>query len=225
MWRTDYKELKTIPKDTTELWVRGRKIKNLDFLNDFKEVKKLFLSSIKTNNLYPISSLKHLTHLELTNVGNGSDLNAISQLNNLEELILQTPSGYDGSGKVIKYLSLKPISDLSNLKELTLLDVVFEQDGLKPLLNLKSLTHLTARNKFSTEDFAKIDKYRPDVQCEYANPYNTWDGYEFYRCNKCGEKKVEFSGVELKRRVFCPHCNKKKFEELLERYNQIKSDA
>ncbi len=223
MWHTEYLEIKKIRKDTTELWVRGPKIKDLNFLNDYPNVKKLFLSTIKTDYLTPISKLKDLIHLELTNVGNGTNLDFISHLNKLEILRLQTPVGWDGSGKVIKYISLNPLSNLRKLKELTLLDVVFENDGLEPLIKIKSLSQLTTRNRFTTRDFAKLAKYKPDLNCQYTQPYTTLEGYEYYQCKRCKETKVEFSGIDLKRRVFCPNCNESKYKELIERFYRIKN--
>ena len=225
MWRTEISELNRLNNSINELWIRGRKFKNLDFLYSFPKLKKLFLSSIQTDDLNPIGSLIKLTHLELTNVGNGSSLQPISQLEYLKELILQTPTGWDGGSKVVRYESLKPFSNLERLKNLTLLDVVFNIDGLEPLINIKSLSQLTTRNKFTTKEFAKLSKYRPEIECRYTQPYATWEGYEYYRCKKCKSMKVEFSGVDLKRRVFCLNCNKTKCEELIERFNLIKNNA
>jgi len=173
----------------------------------------------------PIGSLGGLSKLELTDVGSGTNLDPISQLENLEELSLQTPPGWDGSNKTIKYKSLEPQTKLRNLKELTLLDVVFDFDGLKPIVRIESLVRLTTRNKFTTAEFAALAKYKPKLDCEYTKPYRMWDGVEYYRCSNCGQMKVEFSGVDLKRRVFCLSCNKAKCDELMERFDKIKNDA
>ena len=225
MWITEISELNELRKSVDELWIRGNKIKSLEFLNDFPMLNRLFLSSIKTNDLIPIGSLRGLSKLELTNVGNGANLNPISQLDNLEELSLQTPPGWDGSAKIIRYKSLEPLTKLKKLKELTLLDVVFDFDGLKPILRMESLIRLTTRNKFTTTEFATLSKYKPTLDCEYAKPYRVLVGFEYYRCKICGQMKVEFSGIDLKRRVFCPNCNKTKCDELVERFNKIKNDA
>jgi hypothetical protein len=225
MWQTENSELKNLKKDIEELEVAGPKIKNLDFLYEFPKIKKLSLHSIKTNDLTPIASLKNITNLALTNVGNGASLQPLSQLTSLKELILQTPPGWDGSSKHVKYMSLQPLTNIEGLKDLTLLDVVFEMDGLEPLIKIKSLSQLTIRNKFSTKDFAKLAKFKPELNCRYTQPYTTWDGFEYYRCNKCGGMKVEFSGIDLKRRVFCLNCNKNKCDELIERFYRIKNDV
>jgi hypothetical protein len=225
MWITELSELNKLNKSIDELWVRGTKIKSLKFLSHFPGLIRLFLSSIKTDNLDALRSLKKLKYLELTNVGSGASLQPISELDSLEELILQTPAGWDGSSKTIRYDSLKPLIKLKSLKNLTLLNVTFDFDGLKPLINIESLSELTTRNIFTTEEFAVLSKYKPKLDCRYTQPYTTWEGVEYYRCKTCGGMKVEFSGVDLKRRVFCLNCNKAKCEELIERFNKIRNDA
>jgi len=223
-WIDQLDKLNRINKGTEELWVSGQKIKELTFLKDFRNLKKLFLRSFKTTNLSPLKSLKELKHLELTNVGNGGNLEAISHLTSLQELIIQTPPGWDGGSKRLSYDSLAPLRNLENLVSLTLLDVLFTNDELTPLTHLKSLDQLDTRNTFTIAAFVELSISQPKLKCRYTKPYTIWEGVEYYRCKKCGSMKVEFSGIDLKRRVFCLNCNKKKTDELVVRFNEIKAE-
>ena len=150
-----------------------------------------------------------------------TNLEPISALENLKVLSILTIPGWDGSGKRIHYESLSPLSGLKKLEYLRTIDTEFLNDGLRPLLTIKSLAEFVTRNNYTTSDFALLEKFCPDINCKRAHAYYQWEGYEFRRCKKCGEFKVEFSGKDIARRVFCLNCNSKKVEELIERYNRI----
>jgi hypothetical protein len=218
-WIDTKEELDKIDLSSAEIKLSGKKIKDFNHLRDFENLKRLTLNSVVIENLELIGGLKSLEYLGLTNTANGQDLEPLINLTELKELILQTPPGWDGSGKKIVYKSLKPLSNLRELQSLTLLDIVFEEDGLEPLYDLDSLVKLETRNTFTTKDFAKLGVEKPDLDCRYTRPYTIWDGFEWYKCKTCGQMRVEFSGVDLKRRIFCLNCNSKKCQELINRYN------
>lgn len=221
-WLHTIEELNALHEQTEILYVSGRSIKSLTFVNRFKHLKELYLHSFKAGDLANLKASTNLKILVLENVDNGADLDPISNLQNLEEFVLQTPTGRDGSGKRIRYKSVKPLEKLKNLKKLTTLDVIFDEDGLSPLYNIGSLSEFNTTNTFTTEAFAKLNLHRPDINCAYANPYRKWEGFEFYKCKKCNAFKVEFSDSDLKARTFCLNCNRKKSEELIGRFEKFK---
>tara|TARA_B100000809_G_C14926479_1_gene455349 strand:+ start:59 stop:751 length:693 start_codon:yes stop_codon:yes gene_type:complete len=221
-WIETYEELEKVDSSILELSVKSREIKGLDFLARFERLQTLDLNSIKTDSLDKIGKLKSLKILRLTNIGNGSNLNPLANLTNLEDLIIQTPPSWDGGSKRIGYESLEPLSHLNKLKKLSLFDIQFKTDGLNPLCKLTGMKELLIRNQFTTFDFAELSIHLPDLKCQYTKPYTIWKGFEYYRCKKCNEMKVEFSGVDLKRRVFCLNCNKKRTDELIERFYEVK---
>lgn len=221
-WHNTIEAIDALDKGIEILYASGRKIGSLSFLKKFTQLKALYLHSFKVSTLDDLSELKHLEILVLENVGNGANLDPLSNLQNLRELILQTPPGWDGSGKKIIYKSLKSLENLKKLKRLTAFDVFFEEDGFQPLYRIPSLKVLDTKNSFTTKEFAKLALNRPDIKCAYAHPYREWEGFEYMKCKKCGNFKVEFSGVDLKRKNFCLQCDSKKCAELIERFNHLK---
>ncbi|MCB9334455.1 MAG: hypothetical protein H6574_25695, partial [Lewinellaceae bacterium] len=177
-WHNTIEAIDSLDKGIEVLHASGRKIGSLNFLKKFTRLKELYLHSFKVGTLDDLSELKNLEILALENVGNGANLGPLSKLQNLRELILQTPPGWDGSGKKIIYKSLKPLKELQKLERLTTFDVYFEEDGLQPLFRLPSLIEFNTKNSFTTQEFAKLAAHRPDITCVYAHPYKNWDGFE-----------------------------------------------
>jgi len=220
--KIEFEDLKSISKSTTSLNVRGHKAKDLSILADFKNLKELQIRTFKGKDLSFLNELKDLKSLILENVTTDNELENLKDLTGLEELTLQTPVGWDGSGKKITYKSLKPLSGLENLIELRLLDIESTESGFQPLFNLQKLKKVVTHNTFTTYDFAELNAVRPDIECDYAAAYRIRK-IEYFICNKCGTYKLEFSGKDLIRRTFCPNCNEKKVTELTERFTAIKS--
>ena len=213
-------DLNNINFHTTSLCIQGREIKDYSDLLNLKKLTKLELVSTKYFDFSIIENLTNLTSLRLNGITTITDLNFLESLTNLTELILETPAGWDGSGKTITYNSLSPLRKCKKLKSIKMFDIQFLEDGLKPLFGIKSLIEIVTRNTFLTYEFAKLELNRPDIVCEYAKPYFQHH-FEFYKCKKCDYYKIEFSGVDLKRRIFCKNCNSKKVEELTKRYYEI----
>ena len=197
----DIVNIEKLDKDIEELEISGNKIISIDFLKYFNDIK--YLKIIGMNKIKDLSPLKYLQELV--------------------KLDIMTTPGWDGSGKRLYYETLKPISNLTKLECLRTIDIEFLNDGLKPLCKIKTLKEFITRNNYTTEDFIILEYYRPDIECKYAHLYREWEGYEYYKCKKCGTYKIEFSGKELSRKIFCKNCNKNKIKELTERYNEIKN--
>jgi hypothetical protein len=214
-----------IDKEVTELRIFERKIEDVNFLKDFRKIENLYLGYIKTENLNFIKNLNTIEKLVLYGVNSIQDISPIADLENLKELEMTTIAGWDGSGKKIHYETLQPLTNLKKLESLKTIDIEFSQDGLSPLIPVKSLKHFITRNSFTTSDFALLERYRPDIKCEYAHAYRVREGNEYYKCKKCGAYKVEFSGKDLSRRVFCLNCNEKKVNELTKRYIEIQQNT
>ncbi|MFN6077317.1 MAG: hypothetical protein ACK46Y_17315 [Fluviicola sp.] len=213
-------DLDNINKDTSDLYIKGSEIRDFSILINLKKLTKLELLSTKYFDFSLIENMKNLTSLRLNGITTITNLDFLKSLTNLTELILETPASWDGSGKTVVYNSLSSLSKCEKLKSIKMFDIQFLEDGLKPLYGIKSLKEIVTRNTFLTYEFAKLELNRPDIVCKYAKPYFQHH-LEFYKCKKCNEFKIEFSGVDLKRRVFCKKCNLKKIEELTKRYYEI----
>ncbi len=95
IWYKTIEELDELNRQTKVLYVSGRKINSLEFLLKFNHLKELYLHTFKLDSLNSLSELKSLNKLVMENVGSGCNLEPIGRLENLRELILQTPPGWD----------------------------------------------------------------------------------------------------------------------------------
>jgi hypothetical protein len=220
--KIDFEVLATLDRNATVIDVKCHKIKDLSIFAEFKKLQKLKIRTFQGKDLAFLKKLQALKSLVLENVVTENELEDLRNLSGLEELTLQTPVGWDGSGKKLEYKSLKPLSGLESLIELRLLDIMVNDTGFQPVFNLKNLRKIVTNNTFSTYNFAELSAFRSDIECEYATAYRIRE-IDYFKCKKCGTYKLEFSGIDLPKRTFCPNCNKKKVEELTERFNDIKN--
>ena len=216
-------EINFLKRNIQELDVYCRKIDDLSILNEFTNLKELQIRSFRAPEFPFSKSLVDLETLILENVSMDNSLTSLKPLKNLRQLTLQTPVGWDGTGKKLIYSSLDPLNHLERLEEITLLEIIIEENGFTPLFNLKNLKRVNTHNTFTTKEFAELSLKRPDISCEYSKAYRVKEK-EYNRCVKCGNFKVEFSGIGIKRRVYCPICHKKKFQELTSRFEEIKKE-
>ncbi len=221
---TEQIELNNIDIDSSSLRLKGNGIKDFSILLKLNNLTELELLSTKHFDISIIEKLTKLTSLRLNGILTITDLTFLKPLTNLTKLTLETPVGWDGSGKTIKCNSLSPLRFCNKLNHITILDIMFANDGLNPLFEIKSLTEIVTRNTFTTYDFAKLELHRPDIICDHAGPY-IQHTIEFYKCKKCGDYKIEFSGIDLKRRVFCKNCNRQKVVDLTRRYYEIQKTS
>ncbi|WP_300674578.1 hypothetical protein [Soonwooa sp.] len=111
-------------------------IVNLDFLEDFTSLKRLSLFNLQSKELFDFSKLKNLEVLELTNMfhlKNFQDLKSLQQLEDLRihQFYINRQIKID-----VKKELLKVISDLENVKSisLTINDERYNKDDLKAML-------------------------------------------------------------------------------------------
>lgn len=123
----------------------------------------------KVSDLEWLQPLKNLKNLKLDDVPKIADLSAIADLSELQRLHL---SGNLGSlSPKMKVESLQPLARLSNLSELTLLNIRVRDFGLKPISACKKLETLNAANVFDTEDFAYLSVHLSKTKCDLFSPY------------------------------------------------------
>ena len=223
-WIKNREDLAETNVSSKRLCLSGKKFKNLTDLKSFTQLEELILNSIKLNDFGFLINLKSLNSLTLENVTSLKDneLRDIGHLCNLEELVIQTPPGWDGSGKYLIYKDIEWIVNLKKLQRLILLDVRFESKDLSLVLNLSLLEELTIDGKHNRKQIAEIDSNFPKLDFNFKNGYKRWDGFEYKRCEKCNNYKIEFAGSELKRRVLCQQCQSEKVNKLILEYNSYK---
>lgn len=117
-------------------------IKDISFLKDFTNLKRLILSTSKVSDLKPLSGLTNLRILGVS--GEFSDLTPLSGLTNLTHL----------------YLSSDNLSDLKPIESLNKLDYIFlvscSLKDISPLSKLKALSWVTLYCCNSIENYAPL---------------------------------------------------------------------
>jgi internalin A len=119
-------------------------LKPLSNLTNLTQLK-LSIGDSKIDNLGPLSSLTNLTHLELSLGGSDVKISSLEQLSNIPHLVSLdlNLSGYDNM------VSLKPLSNFTQLTQLTLNIPLNRVISFKPLSNLTKLTQLDLNIEFS----------------------------------------------------------------------------
>jgi Leucine-rich repeat (LRR) protein len=158
--------------DSEELLLNNLTLENLEFLKNFKNLKKLHLknTSIKSSDITPIQELKCLEYLDLS----GSyvlSLNPIAELVNLQYLNLSEVKTEDSSADLscltqLEYLSLYKVniaiefvSELKSLKFINLSRNGTIRD-ITPLEGLTSLEELHIEDVSNFIDFTPIKRLK-----------------------------------------------------------------
>lgn len=138
-------------------------IKDISFLKDFTNLKRLILSTSKVSDLKPLSGLTNLEELDISS--SNSDLKPLSGLTNLRILGVSgefsdlTPlSGLTNLTHL--YLSSDNLSDLKPIESLNKLDYIFlvscSLKDISPLSKLKALSWVTLYCCNSIENYAPL---------------------------------------------------------------------
>jgi hypothetical protein len=181
------------------LWVIGAKENNLEKILSLTQPKYLNLYQVLAGSLKSLELLTNATTIVLQwntkseqlwdftkniclktlSIIDFSKLHDISQLGiakQLDNLILE-----GGIDKKIQLLSLKPISELQNLRYLRLANLKVTDDTLKYLADLKKLEELFLSNQFETKEYAWLATRLHNTQCDMfkaANQTNLKTNFE-----------------------------------------------
>jgi hypothetical protein len=119
-----------LPK-LTEFALTGYSVDKLPFLNDLKNLKRLYIGFGTSKNIDTISQLENLEELDILRVKQLADINAISKLTSLIKL------------KIEDEKQVKSLPDLSNLKQLKNIR----------LMNISSLEDITSLTNSFVDEF------------------------------------------------------------------------
>lgn len=218
----------------------GRNTFSAELLNDLPRLPKLEVMQISHDShetwpsLAPLSSLKYLI---LYNVKKLTDLSFISGMEQLESLFLS---------ELLKLNDISALATLPNLREFAIEGDLHGRGSVLPdtaaLFTLTKLEHLKFFSKktvFNAADFqafsklryihisplhhpfefyAELERYLPDG-CEKAVPH-LLANYAEDACDKCGAMGL-IKPIGSRQRAFCPACNRKKLDTLLDTYGRL----
>jgi len=157
----------------TELALTGYPIDKLSFLNELKNLKRLYIGFGTSKNLDTISQLKNLEELDILWVKELANINAISKLTSLIKLKIEDE-------KQIK--SLPDISKLKQIKNIRLMNIS----------TLEDITSLT--NSFVDEFIITGPNKNADILIPIAKSNCVKKVYTYFYLKKEQSKAEQFLG-------------------------------
>ncbi len=184
------------------LYVYEMRVENLSILQMMSNLRALYLCwNTKNTDLWDFSYNKNLSYLLIEDFSKLEDLTPIKDGQNLEGLYLG-----GGIVKALNVKTLKPISNLLKLSDLTLMNIKVKDRSLEPLMNLKRLKKLNLSNQFPMEEYAKLSVVLHNTECEFFKPYVRMESTEGKDIMMIGRKR--------------PFLNSKTDVEKIKKYEQ-----
>jgi hypothetical protein len=171
---------------------------------------RLLVVDYRLETLEPFAAFPGLESLKIQGGFKANDLSPLSGLRTLRELVLSTPPGSDGSGRVIDVHSLAPLAALASLERLVLIGVRPRDLDLAPLAGMKHLRELEISHvkEFTLEQYARLAAALPNTGGRTLTPHRTIPGVGL--CRKCGGQQVLLNGAPPRaRKWLCPKCQQK----------------
>lgn len=143
------------------------RVEDLSPLETLDRVENLSLIwNTKVINLWDMSKSKQLRQLLISDF---SKLRTIDLLTTAPSIELLELSG--GIWNRLNIVSLKPLSELEQIKQLTLNNIKVDDQCLEPISKLNRLEVLEISNQFPVEEFAKLSMELTQTECKLFSPY------------------------------------------------------
>jgi len=149
------------------LFIKWSGVKNIDALRFATKLQHLHLgSSSQVENIDILGEMCTLLTLDLQQLNKISDFSVLSVLTSLEGL------GINGSMWTTQKIdTLTPLSNLTNLKYLTLINTQLKEKSFDPILNLTEMVRFDSSWNYPEEEFEKL-KSLPKLK--YGNVETSW---------------------------------------------------
>lgn len=159
-------------------------------------VESLFLKNVQVESLSDLRHINGLKHLLINYNRNLSSLDSLEDVPPLETLILQSvrhvhdlgPLAFQPGLEALEIAgsmgsltpdavinTLAPVAELTNLRELSLINARVSVGGLRPLAKCSSLESLSLPNTFETSDYAYLSVALPNTRCDSLAPLVKFD--------------------------------------------------
>ena len=209
----------------------------LEYLSRLPELEVMQISHDSQETWPSLAPLSALKYLILYDVKKQADLSFLSGMAQLESLFLS---------ELLKLNDISALATLPNLREFAIEGDLHGRGSVLPdtaaLFTLTKLEHLKFFSKktvFNAADFqafsklryihispfhhpfefyAELERYLPDG-CEKAVPH-LLANYAEDSCDKCGAQGL-IKPIGTRQRAFCPVCNRKKLDALLDTYESL----
>ena len=167
----------------------------------------------KISDLDPVFKMVWLTSLLVSDFPRLTNIEGIGKLKHLKTLHL---SGNRGSlHPPLRLVSIRPISELSNLEELEVVNVQLEDDDITLIASLPKLRKLFSSYTFDRKQFAFLAK-RLNAQLDSPISASIEANVP---CGTCGQPLSYFIGKRTP--AVCRSCDCKKFEKLTGEFKDL----
>ena len=129
--------------------------RTLEPLKMLKNLRTLVIATFPDDTLRPLASLTELRYLQIIHLPRVTDLSPLAALSNLEVLSLETLPSWDASRRTTEVDSLDPISDLPELRHLSLFGVHPKDQSLVAIERCRALTSA----RFSKYPPAEVERF------------------------------------------------------------------
>lgn len=154
--------------DPRYLSLYGCRVSDLSYLSQLSKLSTLILNwNSKAETLWDIGANVNLKHLHLEDLSKVKSIDQLINANSLEYLGIE-----GGWTKSWKLASLAPLSELSNLRQLTLMGLQVQDKSLHPLSQLTRLEELEVSNQFKAEEFARLSTKLRNTKCDKFKAYS-----------------------------------------------------
>jgi hypothetical protein len=195
------------------IYLYNMRVADLSKLSMLENIKFLALEwNTKANRLWNIEMNSSLSELYISNF---PKLNNLDDLRNAKSITRLELSG--GIWNPLKVESLEPLSNLNQLKTLSLLNIKVLNRGLMPISVLTDLEELELPNLFPTKEYALLSMKLKNTKCAYFAPYikltQEIDGKDIMVIGK-GKPFLNSISDEVKLKKYTQdfECMKKEFE-------------
>jgi hypothetical protein len=154
-----------------KLALAGRGIQSLDGLEASQTLQELTLVNMRTENLGPVGALAKLERLTLRMAEEAVDLDSVARISALRTFVIDSSAR---DSRPVRLPSLKPLSRLTHLEEITLRETILEDGDLTPLADLPKLRRVRLGAMIAA-DVEKLRGARPDLAIDYTPRDPKWE--------------------------------------------------
>lgn len=214
-------------QDLEVLWASGITPQLVAELPALSKLRALNLYQVGRTDLSPVGQLRHVQHLLIGWANYLQDLSWLAQLPRLQTLVIDDAKRLDletlpnlprlqalqlggGIWKILKVVSLAPLSRLPSLEYLSLSSLAVLDGAMPPLSDLQALRHFQGPNIFELKESARMAAKRPDLDSPllrpiYLEPSADSQGNPIFACLICGGPKL--MPTMRRAKLLCPRCD------------------
>ena len=200
------------------LVIKWGNIKKLDAIKNLKNLKYLYIgSATKIESIESLAELTQLKYLHIENFKLITDFTPFSKMRSLESLSI--------TGSMWSFQKIDSLEFLSKMTWLKSLAIDTRNiQSLRPLSNLKNLKDLHLGGRLPVEEYARLSVQLPNTYCHWFTPYLDLADSGIGLCKKCKKQTMVMLTGGKGVKTVCRSCNAEKLKNHEAIFNAIKND-